>query len=79
MIVDGKRGIAIVAIDDQAAVQSASAGSADALESYWTLDGPPLFADRRLLAPSGAIVFILVSHLLVIVDMYKDVLVFIMV
>ena len=38
MIVDGKRGIAIVAIDDQAAVQSASAGSAGALESYWTLD-----------------------------------------
>ena len=61
MIVDGKRGIAIVAIDDQAAVQSASAGSADALESYWTLDGPPLFADRRFLAPSGALVFIMVQ------------------
>ena len=61
MIVDGKRGIAIAAIDDQAALQSASAGSADALESYWTLDRPPLFADRRLLAPSGAIVFIMVQ------------------
>ena len=61
MIVDGERGMAIVAIDDHAAVQSALAGSADALESYWTLDGPPLFADRRFLALSGALVFIMVQ------------------